>query len=184
MNNNNGLSRTRLYTIFSGMKQRCYNPKTKNFNWYGGRGIAICDEWMGEHGVSNFIEWALNNGYEEHLTIDRIDPNGDYSPTNCQWITQSDNSSRARHTAKPRTRPSGGDNMSASSAIKKRLEDIGMTQTQLAEALGTNRQNLGNKLRRDNFTAKELERISKIIGLKLTMTDGDPGRYAIEYIDE
>ena len=74
--------------------------------------------------------------------------------------------------------------MSASSAIKKRLEDIGMTQTQLAEALGTNRQNLGNKLRRDNFTAKELERISKIIGLKLTMTDGDPGRYAIEYVEE
>ncbi len=101
MNNNNGLSKTRLYTIFSGMKQRCYNPNAEHFKFYGGRGIAICDEWMGEHGVNNFIEWALNNGYEEHLTIDRIDPDGDYSPTNCQWITQSENSSRARHTAKP-----------------------------------------------------------------------------------
>lgn len=74
--------------------------------------------------------------------------------------------------------------MSASSAIKKRLEDIGMTQTQLAEALGTNRQNLGNKLRRDNFTARELEQIALIIGLKLTMIEGDAGKYVIEYTTE
>ena len=71
--------------------------------------------------------------------------------------------------------------MSASSAIRLRLKDIGMSQSQLAEALGTNRQNLGNKLRRDNFSAQELDRICKIIGLKLTMLEGDPGRYAIEY---
>lgn len=71
--------------------------------------------------------------------------------------------------------------MSASSAIRKRLEDIGMTQMQLAEALGTNRQNLGNKLRRDNFSAKELEAICKVIGLKLAMVEGSPGKYVIEY---
>ncbi len=73
--------------------------------------------------------------------------------------------------------------MSASSAIKKRLTDIEMSQTELAERLGTNRQNLGNKLRRDNFSARELESICKIIGLKLTMTDSDPGLYVIEYSD-
>jgi len=71
--------------------------------------------------------------------------------------------------------------MSASSAIRQRLVDIGMTQMQLAEALGTNRQNLGNKLRRDNFSARELESIGKVIGLKLAMVECDPGRYVIEY---
>lgn len=74
--------------------------------------------------------------------------------------------------------------MSASSAIRKRLDDIGMTQMQLAEALGTNRQNLGNKLRRDNFSARELEAICKIIGLKLAMVESDPGKYVIEYENE
>lgn len=74
--------------------------------------------------------------------------------------------------------------MSASSAIRQRLVDIGMTQIQLAEALGTNRQNLGNKLRRDNFTARELANICKIIGLKLAMVDNDPGKYVIEYGEE
>lgn len=71
--------------------------------------------------------------------------------------------------------------MSASSAIRQRLKDIGMTQIQLAEALGTNRQNLGNKLRRDNFSAQELAAICKIIGLKLTMVEDSPGKYIIEY---
>lgn len=71
--------------------------------------------------------------------------------------------------------------MSASSAIRQRLQDIGMTQIQLAEALGTNRQNLGNKLRRDNFSAQELAAICKIIGLKLTMVEDSPGKYIIEY---
>lgn len=71
--------------------------------------------------------------------------------------------------------------MSASSAIRQRLQDIGMTQIQLAEALGTNRQNLGNKLRRDNFSAQELAAICKIIGLKLTMVETVPGKYVIEY---
>lgn len=71
--------------------------------------------------------------------------------------------------------------MSASSAIRQRLKDIGMTQIQLAEALGTNRQNLGNKLRRDNFSAQELAAICKIIGLKLTMIEDSPGKYIIEY---
>lgn len=71
--------------------------------------------------------------------------------------------------------------MSASSAIRQRLIDIGMSQTQLAEAIGTNRQNLGNKLKRDNFSAKELAAICKVIGLNLTMVEGDPGKYVISY---
>lgn len=95
-----GISKTRLYTIFSGMKQRCYNQNCDGYRFYGGKGITICGEWMGEHGLSLFIEWALNNGYEENLTIDRINAEGPYSPDNCRWITQSENSSRVEHPPK------------------------------------------------------------------------------------
>ena len=89
-----GISKTRLYTIFSGMKQRCYNPNSSSFPFYGAKGITICSEWLGEDGLSRFIEWALNNGNEEHLTIDRINSHGPYSPENCQWVTKSENSHR------------------------------------------------------------------------------------------
>ena len=71
--------------------------------------------------------------------------------------------------------------ISASSVIRKRLNDIGMSQTQLADALGTSRQNLNNKLVRDNFSARELERICSVLGLKLTAVESEPGKYVIEY---
>lgn len=77
---NDTVSKTRLYAIFSGMKQRCYNPRNQHYKWYGAKGITLCEEWMGENGVSRFMEWALSNGYEEHLSIDRIDSDGPYSP--------------------------------------------------------------------------------------------------------
>jgi hypothetical protein len=76
------------------MKRRCYDPKRKAYINYGGRGIFVCDEWKND--VSKFIQWALGNGYQKGLTIDRIDNDKGYSPDNCQFLTLSENSAKKR----------------------------------------------------------------------------------------
>lgn len=89
-----GKTDTRLYVVWKGMKRRCFGKTHKNYEHYGGRGITVCDEWLGKNGFQNFYDWAMANGYDENApvgkcTLDRINVNGNYEPSNCRWVEQS-----------------------------------------------------------------------------------------------
>ena len=122
-----GMSHGRLYYAWQHMKERCYRRDRQQWKDYGGRGIRVCDEWM--EGFEAFCKWALRNGYQSHLFLDRRDNDGNYSPENCRWVTRTvqNRNTRANHF----------------------IEYLGKRQTvaEWAEQLGINRWNIHNRIK-------------------------------------
>ena len=125
------MTNTRLYRTWINMKKRCYDVNYESYNIYGGRGIQICEEWQN---FTAFMEWALNNGYTDTLTIDRIDVNGNYEPSNCRWATRKEqgNNKRNNHF----------------------ITYNGITRTiaQWSEIIGINRSTLYARINRDKWS--------------------------------
>lgn len=124
-----GMSCSRLYTIWSLMKARCSNKNRPEYKYYGGRGIRVCDEWQE---FEPFSKWALDNGYTNKLTIDRIDNNGNYCPNNCRWITQKEQSSNTRrnryitYNGKTKTLTQWGNECGLSyNTLQRRIDRLG-----------------------------------------------------------
>lgn len=134
-----GMSKTRMYKIWECMKYRCSNPNRPEYSHYGGRGIIVCDEWAND--FLTFYNWSINNGYNESLTIDRIDVNGDYEPNNCRWVdmkTQANNTTRCIYIT---------------------YRDKTQTLTQWCEELNLPYDTIRTRLRRDaNITPERLFR--------------------------
>lgn len=84
----------RPYRIYRGILNRCYVPTEPAYKYYGARGVKVCEEWR--HNFDEFYKWAISNGYTDNLTIDRIDTDGNYEPSNCRWITQAEQSRNRR----------------------------------------------------------------------------------------
>lgn len=90
----NSIRKHKLYRVYYGIKERCYNNKCKAYKHYGGRGIKVCDEWLN---YENFLSWSLTHGYKDGLQLDRINCNDNYEPNNCRWVDSSTNNYNKRN---------------------------------------------------------------------------------------
>lgn len=120
------MSKSRLHNIWSAMRARCYKEYSTSFKNYGAKGITVCDEW--KDSFENFYIWAINNGYKENLTIDRINNKGNYEPSNCRWTTRKEQ------------------NNNTSKNVYITFNGITLTRNQWAEKIGINKNTLKNRL--------------------------------------
>ena len=95
-NKKHGFVKSRIYGIWIGIKKRCFNSNHKGYKNYGGRGIVMCDKWKND--FIEFYKWAIINGYKDNLTIDRINNEGNYEPSNCRWVTLTEQARNRRNT--------------------------------------------------------------------------------------
>ena len=95
-NATHGMKDTRIYETWCDMRKRCENPNSKSYKHYGAKGISVCDEWKAD--FTSFYHWAINNGYSDDLTIDRIDSSKGYDPSNCRWITRKEQNRNRSNT--------------------------------------------------------------------------------------
>lgn len=123
-----GMAKTYLYRRWVGMRRRCYLKSEREYERYGGRGIKVCEEWKND--FIPFMEWALSNGYDEKLTLDRIDTNGDYEPNNCRWVSRKEQ------------------NNNKSDNVKLTLNGVTRNMVEWSEITGINYQTLQGRVRR------------------------------------
>lgn len=146
MNLTHGESNTRLYKIWTDIKKRCYRKTFWAYDRYGGRGISLCKEW---HDYPTFRDWCLANGYADNLTIDRIDNDGNYEPSNCRWV---DRKAQANNKCNVRRITYNGE----TKTIAEWAEALGINYTTLynrifnyniplAEALSTKKYSIGKR---------------------------------------
>lgn len=149
-----GMTDSRLYTIWRNMKARCLNPHERGYKNYGARGIFVCAEW--ESGFEKFMHWALANGYDETLEIDRIDVNGNYCPENCRFVTEDTQANNKRNN------------------IKLTVDGVTKTIPQFAKEYNISKSTVRNRIVINGMSAKEAltkpPRNRKIALCKLTGT--------------
>lgn len=140
-NTKHGKSKSKLYNVWCTIKQRCNNPKSEFYHRYGGRGIKVCDEW---NDYKPFYFWAIKNGYDESLTIDRIDNDGNYEPNNCRWATIKQQSN----------------NRSNNNVLTINGEELNITQ--ISKKYGISRQTIYRRYYKQNLRGKDLIKEGKI----------------------
>ena len=133
------------------MKQRCYSQRVKNYNIYGGRGIKICDEWLKDS--MSFYNWAMANGYDDSLSIDRINNDGNYEPSNCRWATREIQQQNTREIWSHNKSGYRGVSFEKSKkkyraciSIKNKTKHLGMFNTALEAGIAYNNFVIENKL--------------------------------------
>lgn len=142
-----GLSSERIYSIWKAMRLRCYNKNGISYKYYGEKGITVCEEWKND--FQAFYDWAIANGYKENLTIDRINNNGNYEPSNCRWVTRKE---QMNNTSKNRVFCVDGKNFTVAELARKHnmpyyllSERINFLHWDIEKAINTPR---GNKFGR------------------------------------